>query len=109
MTRVFYMVRGKGLEPSWVAPLAPKASASTNFATRAYSSCYIVRQPIMGCHDHTCQQSCQICLDPASTLAFSAVSPALRRATSSSHPLAPKASASTNFATRAYLLRYILL
>ena len=26
----------KGLEPSWVAPLAPKASASTNFATQAY-------------------------------------------------------------------------
>ena len=24
-----YLVRGKGLEPSWVAPLAPKASAST--------------------------------------------------------------------------------
>ena len=30
-----FLVRGKGLEPSWVAPLAPKASASTNFATRA--------------------------------------------------------------------------
>ena len=32
-----FLVRGRGLEPPWVAPLAPKASASTNFATRAYS------------------------------------------------------------------------
>ncbi len=29
------IVPRKGLEPSWVAPLAPKASASTNFATWA--------------------------------------------------------------------------
>ena len=33
--RLVVLVRGKGLEPSWVAPLAPKASASTNFAIRA--------------------------------------------------------------------------
>lgn len=30
-----FIVPEKGLEPSWIAPLAPKASASTNFATRA--------------------------------------------------------------------------
>lgn len=30
-------VRERGLEPPWITPLAPKASASTNFATRA---CY---------------------------------------------------------------------
>ncbi len=28
------MVGAKGLEPSWVSPLAPKASAYTSFATR---------------------------------------------------------------------------
>jgi hypothetical protein len=28
-------VRGRGLEPPWIAPLVPKTSASTNFATRA--------------------------------------------------------------------------
>jgi hypothetical protein len=34
-------VPGKGLEPSCLAALAPKASASTNFATRAYKKpCY---------------------------------------------------------------------
>ncbi len=26
---------GEGLEPSWIAPLDPKSSASANFATRA--------------------------------------------------------------------------
>ncbi len=31
---LFYVPR-RGLEPPWVAPLAPKASASTNFATSA--------------------------------------------------------------------------
>ena len=35
---------GKGLEPSWVTPLAPKASASTNFATRAL--CYSIVAPL---------------------------------------------------------------
>ena len=30
------VVRGRGLEPPWIAPLAPKASASANFATRAF-------------------------------------------------------------------------
>ena len=29
------MVPGKGLEPSYLAALAPKASVSTNFTTRA--------------------------------------------------------------------------
>ena len=31
------MVPERGLEPPWVTPLAPKASASANFATPAYS------------------------------------------------------------------------
>jgi hypothetical protein len=31
-----FIVPRRGLEPPWVAPLAPKASASTNFATPAY-------------------------------------------------------------------------
>lgn len=31
----FYSVPRRGLEPPWIAPLAPKASASTNFATSA--------------------------------------------------------------------------
>ena len=38
-TRMFLKLNNvprKGLEPSWVAPLAPKASASTNFATWAH-------------------------------------------------------------------------
>ena len=29
-------MRGRGLEPPWVTPLAPKASASASFATRAH-------------------------------------------------------------------------
>ena len=33
---------GRGLEPPRVAPPAPKAGASTNFATPAYSACYII-------------------------------------------------------------------
>ena len=32
---LFSCVPGRGLEPPWVAPPAPKAGASTNFATRA--------------------------------------------------------------------------
>ena len=31
----FLRVLGRGLEPPWIAPLAPKASASANFATPA--------------------------------------------------------------------------
>lgn len=34
------MVLGRGLEPPWVAPLAPKASASTNFAIPAMPELY---------------------------------------------------------------------
>ena len=30
------LVPGRGLEPPWVAPFAPKAGASTNFAIPAY-------------------------------------------------------------------------
>ena len=33
-------VPGRGLEPPWVTPLAPKASASTNFATPALGKFY---------------------------------------------------------------------
>ena len=33
--RVLYKVLGRGLEPPWISPLAPKASASANFATPA--------------------------------------------------------------------------
>jgi hypothetical protein len=33
------MVPGRGLEPPWITPLAPKASASANFATPACSNC----------------------------------------------------------------------
>ena len=33
----YYFVPERGLEPPWVTPLAPKASASANFATPAYT------------------------------------------------------------------------
>ena len=33
------LMRGRGLEPPCLAALAPKASASANFATRALSYC----------------------------------------------------------------------
>lgn len=33
---IFYVPR-RGLEPPWVTPLAPKASAYTNFATSAFT------------------------------------------------------------------------
>jgi hypothetical protein len=36
----FYMVREKGLEPSRLAALAPKASVSTNSTTRAIELFY---------------------------------------------------------------------
>ncbi|GEM_PF-6897744 len=32
------MVRGAGIEPAWVSPLAPQTSVSTNFTTRAHST-----------------------------------------------------------------------
>ncbi len=38
-------MRTPGLEPGWVAPPAPKAGASTNFATSAYCSRNITRHP----------------------------------------------------------------
>ena len=39
---ISFLVLGRGLEPPRVAPPAPKAGASTTFATPAYSACYII-------------------------------------------------------------------
>ena len=43
------MVPGTGLEPAWITPLAPKASASTNFATRAYTFITIMSEKQTWC------------------------------------------------------------
>ena len=39
------MVPERGLEPPWIAPYAPEAYASTNFATRADSERTISKKP----------------------------------------------------------------
>jgi hypothetical protein len=42
---VLSFVRGRGLEPPWVTPPAPKAGASANFATRAYGCRKVYHTP----------------------------------------------------------------
>ena len=46
ITQVFNMVRMKGIEPSRISTLEPKSSASTYFATSAFSTNFFFLPPL---------------------------------------------------------------